>query len=78
MMIGSYRSRFFFKGDSLIHAVAAKGDSHGAVLAELLSLRTQQGTTVFDLSKRNYDGTITLSFYREQKIWLISIYRTSP
>nr|XP_012151538.1 PREDICTED: uncharacterized protein LOC105663929 [Megachile rotundata]XP_012151539.1 PREDICTED: uncharacterized protein LOC105663929 [Megachile rotundata] len=47
-------------GDTLIHAVAAQGDSHAEVLAELLSLKTSQGHAVFDLSKRNYDGKTAL------------------
>ncbi|XP_014207483.1 uncharacterized protein LOC106638689 isoform X2 [Copidosoma floridanum] len=51
-----YRSR----GDTLIHALAAKGDNHGGVLAELLSLKTPQQNAVFDLSKRNYDGRTSL------------------
>lgn len=47
-------------GDTLIHAIAAQGDSHAEVLAELLSLKTSQGHAVFDLSKRNYDGKTAL------------------
>lgn len=45
-----------FQGDTLIHSVAARGDSHGEILAELLSLKTVQGNPVFDLSRCNYDG----------------------
>ncbi|KAK2583905.1 hypothetical protein KPH14_001176 [Odynerus spinipes] len=48
------------RGDSLIHSIAARGDSHGEVLAELLALKTTQGNAVFDLSKRNYDGRTAL------------------
>lgn len=48
------------RGDTLIHSVAAQGDSHGQVLAELLALKTIQGNVVFDLSKRNYDGRTAL------------------
>ncbi|KAK0078213.1 hypothetical protein PV325_002829 [Microctonus aethiopoides] len=48
------------RGDTLIHAVAANGDSHIAVMAELLSLKTQQGNPMFDLSKCNYDGRTPL------------------
>ncbi|XP_053985943.1 uncharacterized protein LOC128880175 isoform X1 [Hylaeus volcanicus] len=48
------------RGDTLIHSVAAQGDSHGEVLAELLALKTVQGNAVFDLSKRNYDGRTAL------------------
>ncbi|XP_066587947.1 uncharacterized protein [Prorops nasuta] len=48
------------RGDTLIHSLAAKGDSHDQVLAELLSLKTKQGNGVFDLSKRNYDGRTAL------------------
>lgn len=44
------------QGDTLIHALAVKGDSHADVLVELLSLRNSQGTLVFDVSKRNNDG----------------------
>lgn len=45
-----------FQGDTLIHSVAARGDSHGEILAELLALKTVQGNPVFDLSRCNYDG----------------------
>lgn len=45
-----------FQGDTLIHSVAARGDSHGEILAELLALKTAQGNPVFDLSRCNYDG----------------------
>lgn len=48
------------RGDTLIHSIAAQGDSHGEVLAELLAVRTVQGNAVFDLSKRNYDGRTAL------------------
>ncbi|XP_076178011.1 uncharacterized protein LOC143152133 isoform X2 [Ptiloglossa arizonensis] len=48
------------RGDTLIHSVAAQGDSHGEILAELLALKTIQGNAVFDLSKRNYDGKTAL------------------
>ena len=48
------------RGDTLIHSVAAQGDCHGQVLAELLALKTIQGNVVFDLSKRNYDGRTAL------------------
>jgi len=45
-----------FQGDTLIHSIVARGDSHGEILAELLALKTLQGNPVFDLSKCNYDG----------------------
>ncbi|XP_063986233.1 uncharacterized protein LOC135167209 isoform X2 [Diachasmimorpha longicaudata] len=48
------------RGDTLIHAVAVRGETHKSVLAELLSLKTAQGNSVFDLSKRNYDGRTAL------------------
>ncbi|CAK9799514.1 NF-kappa-B inhibitor zeta [Anthophora plagiata] len=48
------------RGETLIHAIAAQGDSHAETLAELLALRTNQGHAVFDLSKRNYDGRTAL------------------
>ncbi|XP_043500212.1 uncharacterized protein LOC122522905 [Polistes fuscatus] len=48
------------RGDTLIHSVSARGDSHGEVLAELLALKTSQGYAVFDLSKCNYDGRTAL------------------
>ncbi|KAG7201516.1 hypothetical protein KM043_004268 [Ampulex compressa] len=48
------------RGDTLVHTVAAHGDSHVEVLAELLALRTMQGNVVFDLSKCNYDGKTAL------------------
>ncbi|XP_015116092.1 uncharacterized protein LOC107040497 isoform X2 [Diachasma alloeum] len=48
------------RGDTLIHAVAVRGETHKSVLAELLSLKTVQGNPVFDLSKRNYDGKTPL------------------
>lgn len=50
-----------FQGDTLIHSLAARGDSHGEVLAELLALKTLQGSPVFDLSKCNYDGRLNLT-----------------
>jgi len=49
-------SFLLFQGDTLIHSVVARGDSHGEVLAELLTLKTVQGNPVFDLSRCNYDG----------------------
>ncbi|XP_033224117.1 uncharacterized protein LOC117177491 isoform X2 [Belonocnema kinseyi] len=48
------------RGDTLIHAVAAKGDSHKAVLAELLALKTVQGNPGFNVSTRNYEGKTAL------------------
>ncbi|XP_058802414.1 uncharacterized protein LOC131670660 isoform X2 [Phymastichus coffea] len=48
------------RGDTIVHALAAKGDAHGEVLAELLSLKTAQGNSMFDLSKRNYEGRTAL------------------
>ncbi|XP_011862150.1 PREDICTED: uncharacterized protein LOC105558839 [Vollenhovia emeryi] len=48
------------RGDTLIHSVAARGDSHGEILAELLALRTVQGNPVFDLSRCNCDGKTAL------------------
>nr|XP_012229755.1 PREDICTED: uncharacterized protein LOC105676443 [Linepithema humile] len=51
---------YHIRGDTLIHSVAARGDSYGEVLAELLALKTLQGNTVFDLSKRNYYGRTAL------------------
>ncbi|EFN65008.1 NF-kappa-B inhibitor zeta [Camponotus floridanus] len=47
-------------GDTLIHNVVARGDSHGEVLAELLSLKTPEGNSVFNLSHCNYDGKTAL------------------
>lgn len=44
------------QGETLIHVVAAKGDSHEAVLAELLSLKTIRGNAVFNVLARNYEG----------------------
>ncbi|XP_074101462.1 uncharacterized protein LOC141529024 isoform X2 [Cotesia typhae] len=44
------------RGDTLIHAVVAHGDKHLPILAELLTLKTTQGNSVFDLSKSNYAG----------------------
>ncbi|KAL0103219.1 hypothetical protein PUN28_017507 [Cardiocondyla obscurior] len=51
---------YHMRGDTLIHSVAARGDSHGEVLAELLALKTPQGNPVFDLSRCNYDGRTAL------------------
>ncbi|XP_034947427.1 probable cyclin-dependent serine/threonine-protein kinase DDB_G0292550 [Chelonus insularis] len=48
------------RGDTLIHAVVANGDTHVSVLAELLALKTAQRNSVFDLSKCNYDGRTPL------------------
>ncbi|XP_018308745.1 uncharacterized protein [Mycetomoellerius zeteki] len=47
---------YHMHGDTLIHSIVARGDSHGEVLAELLTLKTVQGNSVFDLSRCNYDG----------------------
>ncbi|KAF3420114.1 hypothetical protein E2986_08325 [Frieseomelitta varia] len=44
------------RGDTLIHSIAAQGDSHKETLGELLALKTIQENQLFDLSKRNYDG----------------------
>lgn len=51
---------YHMRGDTLIHSVAARGDSHGEILAELLALKTVQGNPVFDLSRCNYDGRTAL------------------
>ncbi|XP_032668801.1 uncharacterized protein LOC116842994 [Odontomachus brunneus] len=51
---------YHIRGDTLIHSIAARGDSHGEVLAELLALRTLEGSPVFDLSRCNYDGRTAL------------------
>ncbi|KYN30858.1 NF-kappa-B inhibitor zeta [Trachymyrmex septentrionalis] len=51
---------YHMRGDTLIHSVVARGDSHGEVLAELLTLKTVQGNPVFDLSRCNYDGRTAL------------------
>ncbi|KAG5327381.1 IKBZ inhibitor, partial [Pseudoatta argentina] len=51
---------YHIRGDTLIHSVVARGDSHGEVLAELLTLKTVQGNPVFDLSRCNYDGRTAL------------------
>ncbi|XP_043266362.1 NF-kappa-B inhibitor zeta-like [Colletes gigas] len=51
---------YHIRGNSLIHAAAEQGDSHGEILAELLALKTVQGHAVFDLSRRNYDGKTAL------------------
>lgn len=47
---------FSNQGDTLMHSIAAQGDSHKETLGELLALRTTQENQLFDLSKRNYDG----------------------
>jgi len=44
-----------FQGDTLIHSVAARGDSHGEIL------ETVEGNSVFDLSRCNYDGQLNKS-----------------
>lgn len=46
------------QGDTLIHAVVAHGNKHLPILAELLTLKTSQGNSVFDLSKSNYAGKL--------------------
>ncbi|XP_070163962.1 uncharacterized protein [Polyergus mexicanus] len=51
---------YLLHGDTLIHSVAARGDSHGEVLAELLTLKTLEGNSVFNLSNCNYDGKTAL------------------
>ncbi|XP_012168856.2 uncharacterized protein LOC100648197 [Bombus terrestris] len=56
------------RGDTLIHSIAAQGDSHEETLAELLALRTIQGNRLFDLSKRNYDGRTALHIAIESHI----------
>ncbi|KOX76201.1 NF-kappa-B inhibitor zeta [Melipona quadrifasciata] len=48
------------RGDTLIHSIAAQGDSHNEILSELLALTTIQENRLFDLSKRNYDGRTAL------------------
>ncbi|XP_044586895.1 putative uncharacterized protein DDB_G0282133 isoform X1 [Cotesia glomerata] len=48
------------RGDTLIHAVVAHGDKHLPILQELLTLKTSQGNSVFDLSKSNYAGRTPL------------------
>ncbi|XP_043585394.1 uncharacterized protein LOC122568980 isoform X4 [Bombus pyrosoma] len=56
------------RGDTLIHSIAAQGDSHEETLAELLALKTIQGNRLFDLSKRNYDGRTALHIAIETHI----------
>lgn len=51
---------YLLRGDTLIHSIAARGDSHGEVLAELLTLKTLEGNSVFNLSNCNYDGKTAL------------------
>ncbi|XP_077262945.1 uncharacterized protein LOC143897867 [Temnothorax americanus] len=51
---------YHMRGDTLIHSVAARGDFHGEILAELLALKTVQGKPVFDLLRRNNDGRTAL------------------
>ncbi|XP_015586717.1 uncharacterized protein LOC107263727 [Cephus cinctus] len=48
------------KGDTLVHAVAAKGDTHVNVLSELLTLKTKDKNDLFDLTSCNYDGKTAL------------------
>lgn len=54
-----------------MHALAAKGDAYGEVLAELLSLKTVQGNSVFDLSKRNFDGKLMLFILMVLRNWYL-------
>ncbi|EFN79251.1 uncharacterized protein LOC105187954 [Harpegnathos saltator] len=51
---------YHMRGDTLIHSVAARGDSHGEVLAELLALKKPDGKSAFDLSRCNYNGKTAL------------------
>ncbi|XP_043286202.1 uncharacterized protein [Venturia canescens] len=53
-------SQRLYHGQNLVHLLAAKGDTHASVLAELLALKTSQGNRVFDLSQRNYSGKTPL------------------
>ncbi|XP_044014505.1 GATA zinc finger domain-containing protein 14-like [Aphidius gifuensis] len=50
----------YTKGNNLIHELAKKGDAYKPVLIELLSLKTIEGKSVFDLSKCNFDGKTPL------------------
>ncbi|XP_076751998.1 NF-kappa-B inhibitor zeta [Xylocopa sonorina] len=45
-----------YRGDTLIHLLAAKGDTHKETLADLLALKTSGGHRLFDLSKVNRNG----------------------
>lgn len=38
--------------------MSSLGDSHGDVLAELLSLKSTEGTAAFNLNSKNYEGKI--------------------
>ncbi|CAL7946729.1 unnamed protein product [Xylocopa violacea] len=52
--------RLSYRGDTLIHSIAANGDTHRETLAELLALKTTRGNRLFDLSKPNEDGRTAL------------------
>ncbi|XP_011635082.1 uncharacterized protein LOC105425832 isoform X1 [Pogonomyrmex barbatus] len=47
-------------GDTLMHSVTARGDTHAEVLAELLALKTIQGNSAFNLFQRNHEGKTAL------------------
>ncbi|KMQ92521.1 nf-kappa-b inhibitor zeta [Lasius niger] len=49
-----------YYGNTLIHCIAARGDSHGKILAELLTLKTLEGNSVFDPSNCNCEGKTAL------------------
>ncbi|OXU27800.1 hypothetical protein TSAR_008436 [Trichomalopsis sarcophagae] len=72
----TYRNKVGENGDTLVHLLAAKGDSHGDVLAELLSLKTAEGKPVFDLSRRNYDGRTALHIAVETHVYRMALATT--
>ncbi|XP_008215583.1 uncharacterized protein LOC100679080 isoform X3 [Nasonia vitripennis] len=72
----TYRNKVGENGDTLVHLLAAKGDSHGDVLAELLSLKTAEGKPVFDLSRRNYDGRTALHVAVETHVYHMALATT--
>ena len=49
-----------YYGNTLIHCIAARGDSHGKILAELLTLKTLEGNSAFDPSNCNCEGKTAL------------------
>ena len=57
-----WNSQVYEEGNTLLHILCAKGDSHVDVLAELLSMKDHNSAPCFDINQHNYrEGRDVLS-----------------
>jgi hypothetical protein len=58
-------SQVYDEGNTLLHLLCAKGDSHVHVLAELLSMKDRNNVPYFDINQHNYRqgrNVLTISY----------------